>query len=175
MLNQTGQVDRHIFPHSLTLPSRSSVPRSRFFSCPSSPPSLDYGCAVPAFESVPSVPLQKDYFVEEVPEYFDEFPTEETPYARDPILDRVSTGLEAEALIKKYGGDLFTPVELAPMAATQPASFFRESLPTSSGIELPPDFSREIDRVSVANNDWSVSLAILYLNLQVHFATFFEN
>ena len=50
------------------------------------------------------------------------FPTEETPYAHDPILDSVSTGLEAEALIKKYGGDLFTPVELAPMAArTRPA------------------------------------------------------
>ena len=61
-------------------------------------------------------------------------------FARGPLLDSVSTGLEAEALIKIYGGDLFIPVELAPMAATQPASFFRESLPTSSGIELPPDF-----------------------------------
>ena len=93
---------------------------------------------MPAFVCVPSAPLEEDYFREVDPEYFDEFPTEESSFARDSV----STGLEAEALIKKYGGDLFTPVELAPMAATQPASFFRESLPTSSGIELPPDFSR---------------------------------
>ena len=43
MLNQTGQVDRLTIPPSLTLPSRSSVPRSRFFSCPSSSPSFDLG------------------------------------------------------------------------------------------------------------------------------------
>ena len=33
MLNQTGQVDRHTLPSSLPLPSRSSVPGSRFLVC----------------------------------------------------------------------------------------------------------------------------------------------
>ena len=38
------------------------------------------------------------------------------------------------------------------MAATPPASFFRGTYPVNTGIELPPDFSREIDRVSVIND-----------------------
>ena len=87
-------------------------------------------CAVPAVDSVTSVPLQEDYVdLEDMdpsyPAHAEVF-TEELSYADDPILDCVSTGLEAEALIKKYGGDLFTPVDLAPSAATHPASFFRE-------------------------------------------------
>ena len=57
MLNQTGLVDRHILPFSLPLPSRSSVPVSRSFADPCSPPSADYGGAVPAFESVRSFSL----------------------------------------------------------------------------------------------------------------------
>ena len=61
------------------------------------------------------------------------------------------TGLEAEAMIKKYGGDLFPPVESAPLAATHPASLFCDSPPTDTGMELPPDFACEIDRVSVAD------------------------
>ena len=110
MLNQTGQVDRHTIPPSLTLPSRSSVSGSRFDACPTSSSSSDYGCAVSVFESVPSVSIQEDYINVEVSElidplytYHDEFSTEELSYANDPILDSVSTGLKAEALIKKYG------------------------------------------------------------------------
>ena len=71
MLNQTGQVDRHIFPPSLTLPSRSSVSGSRFVACSRSPSSSDFGCALPTCESAPSVPIQEDYFGVEDPELFD--------------------------------------------------------------------------------------------------------
>ena len=73
---------------------------------------------MPAYVSVPSAPFEEVYNREVDPEYVDDFPIEEIAFARDPILDNVSTDLEAEALIKKYGGDLFSPVELAPMAAT---------------------------------------------------------
>ena len=53
----------------------------------------------------------------------DAFPPEEIPVARDPFLNCTLTGREAEAMIKKYGGDLFAPVEPAPMAASHTASF----------------------------------------------------
>ena len=45
------------------------------------------------------------------------------------------------------------------MAATQPASFFRETFPLNTGIELPPDFSREIDRVSVSDRPAATAIA----------------
>ena len=90
MLNQTGQVDRHTLPSSLPLPSRSSVPGSRSVACSLSPSSSDYGGAVPAFESVPSVSFQEEVFDVEDPEwdepYFAEFSPEEIPVARDPFF-----------------------------------------------------------------------------------------
>ena len=39
------------------------------------------------------------------------------------------------------------------MAATQPASLFCDSVPVVTGINLPPVFAREFDRVSVADNN----------------------
>ena len=39
------------------------------------------------------------------------------------------------------------------MAASHTASFFCDSVPVDSGLELPIDFAREIDRVAVADND----------------------
>ena len=70
MLNRTGLVDRHILPYSLPLLSRSSVPVSRSFADPYSPPSEDFGGAVPAFESVPSY---QEVFEVEDPEWVDPF------------------------------------------------------------------------------------------------------
>ena len=63
------------------------------------------------------------------------------------FLENALTGLEAEAMIKNYGGDLFNPVESAPLAATHPASFFCVPLPVFTGLNLPPEFIREFDRV----------------------------
>ena len=149
MLNQTGLVDRHTLPSSLPLPSRSSVPGSRSFAGPLSPSSSDYGGAVPAFESVPSIPYQEDFEVED-PEWFDpyvsDFSPEEFAGARDPILNSALAGQEAEAMIMKYGGDLHRSAEPAPMAATQPASLFCDSVPVDTGMKLPPVFAREFDR-----------------------------
>ena len=111
-----------------------------------SSPSSDYYGAVPSFDSVPSDPLEEEWLAGEDSEWFDpycaEFPPEVTPVARDPIFDSVLTGLEAEAMIKKYGGDLFNPVESAPMATAHTASFFCDSVPSDSGLKLPPDFVR---------------------------------
>ena len=92
--------------------------------------------------------------------FLDEVPAEESPVSRDPIYNSAVTGLEAEAMIKKYGGDLFPPVESAPLATTHRASLFRDSLPADTGMNLPPDFAREFDRVATANNDRSVSKAV---------------
>ena len=71
MLNQTGQVDRHIFPSSLPLPSRTSVPVLRSVACPPSPVASVYGGAVPAFVSAPSLPYQEEEFDIDEPEWYD--------------------------------------------------------------------------------------------------------
>ena len=73
----------------------------------------------------------------EDPELIDEFSHRRKLLTRMTLfLDNVSTGLEAEALIKKYGGDLFTPVELAPMAArTRPAFSVKPS--DNYGYSMP--------------------------------------
>ena len=140
MPNQTGQEGRHTLPPSLPLPSRTSVPVSRTFACPSSP-SSDYCGAVPPLDFIPPL-FQEEWLDEEDAEWFDplcaEFPPEVTPVARDPIFDSVLTGHEAEAMIKKYGGDLFNPVESAPMATAHTASFFCDSVPSDSGLKLHP-------------------------------------
>ena len=90
-------------------------------------------------------------------EWFDpycaEFPPEVTPVVRDLIFDSALTGLEAEAMIIKYGGDLFNPVESAPMATAHTASFFCDSVPSDSGLKLPPDFVRKFDRVALSDID----------------------
>jgi len=155
MLNQTGLVDRHSLPFSLPLPSRSSVPVSSSFEDSFTPSSEDYGGAVPAFQFVPS--YQEEFEVED-PEWVDpystEFYPEVFPSARDPIFNSVLAGNEAEALILKYGGDFSDSAkESAPMAATQPASLFCDAVPLDTGIKLLPDFAREYDRVSVADNN----------------------
>ena len=61
---------------------------------------------------------------------------------RDPILNSALTGQKAEAMIMKYGGDLHTPAEPAPLAATHSASLFCDSLPVDTGMKLAPDFAR---------------------------------
>ena len=69
------------------------------------------------------------------------------------FLDSAATGLEAEAMILKYGGDLFNPAESAPLATAHTASFFCESVPLDSGLNLPPDFIREFYRVALDGHD----------------------
>ena len=110
---------------------------------------------MPAFHSVPS--YQEGFEVED-PEWVDttDFYPEVVPSARDPIFNSVLAGTEAEAMILKYGGDLHTPAEPAPLAATHSASLFCASLPVDTGMKLPPDFAREFDRVSVAGNNRQV-------------------
>ena len=64
------------------------------------------------------------------------------------------TGLEAEAMIKKYGGDLHPPVEPAPLAfTTHSAGLFCDSLPPDPGLNLAPDFVREYDRIASTDLD----------------------
>ena len=164
MLNQTGQVDRHTLP-SLPLPSCTPVPGARVFTCPPSPSSSDYEGPVPAYVSEFSLPFQEEVFQEEDAEW-DE-PISDTSHkmgrarAIDPVLDSAMTGREAEAMIAKYGGDLHPPVEPAPLAfPTHSAGLFCDALPPDPGMNLPPDFAREYDRVASADLDRRTSRAI---------------
>ena len=56
------------------------------------------------FDSVPSY-LEEEWLGEEYSEWFDplcaEFFPQVTPVARDPIFDSASTGLEAEAMMRR--------------------------------------------------------------------------
>ena len=157
MLNQTGQVDRYTLP-SLPLPSCSSVPGSRVVACPLSPSPSHYEGPVPAYVSDFALPFQEEVFEVEDAEW-DEPCSDISPHkmgrsrARDPILDCALTGLEAEAMIKKYGGDLHGPEEPAPLASTtHSAGLFCVSLP-NPGMNLAPDFVREYDRVASSDFD----------------------
>ena len=75
-------------------------------------------------------------------------------YAEDSVSDCVSTGLEAEALLKRYGGDLYLPSynkapgEFASNTPSDSARFFRTRTSDEAGIELPLGFSREYDNIS---------------------------
>ena len=74
-------------------------------------------------------------------------------YAEDSVSDCVSTGLEAEALLKRYGGDLYLPSynkapgEFASNTPSDAATFFRTRTSDEAGIELPLGFSREYDNI----------------------------
>ena len=56
--------------------------------------------------------------------YFAEFSPEETPGACDPILNSTLTGLEAEAMNKKYGETFLPQLSPRPWQLRTPASFF---------------------------------------------------
>ena len=158
MLNQTGQVDRRTLPPSLPLPSCSSVPGSRVLACSPSPSSSDYEGPVPAYVSEFSLPYQEEVFEMEDSEWDEPCSGISSKLgnsrALDPVLDSAMTGLEAEAMINKYGGDLHPPVEPAPLAlTTHSASLFCVACPFYTGMNLAPDFVREYVRVASAAID----------------------
>jgi len=128
------------------------VPGSRVIACPPSPSSSDYEGPVPAYVSEFSLPYQEEVFEVEDSEWDEPCSGISSKLgnsrALDPVLDSAMTGLEAEAMIIKYGGDLNPPVEPAPLASTtHSAGLFCDSVPTDTGMDLAPDFVREYDCV----------------------------
>ena len=78
-----------------------------------------------------------------------------------PLLDSVSTGLEAEALIKIYiRGRPFYPSGARAHGSYVTGQLFPCKSADFFGYSIAPDFYREIDHVSVAIFDRSVSLVL---------------